>query len=402
MAANPTMTSRRDFCRTTVTGLAAALVAPRGGFAAEASRTTQPAPQGYFTLARWKGRWLFQDPQGRPFVSAALNHIDSAPLRYPENGDLWRRQFGNSMERWLKESVRLNLIQWGFNSVGWVQEVVNRSRTNHRHSANFSFEEYQWLGMPYCHMLPFADFHQWEVETRHPDLLSQDFADWCDYVARTHCARLADDPKLIGYFYIDCPTWIHVRPFNVWKGPLFDPEKLKTEAGKQELFKLATRYYQVTHDAIRRYDRHHLILGDRYEASAPIAIEVIEAAKPFVDVFSFQDFRNPVGNLAEWHRKTGRPVLWADGAFGTNVPETSGRYSNNEYLTNDGAWYAGQWKALRENPGFVGTHLCGAYLRNRVRKRGLLDEQGNPDVENLALIRNANDEAMKWAAAFAD
>ncbi len=149
MAANPTMTSRRDFCRTTVTGLAAALVAPRGGFAAEASRTTQPAPQGYFTLARWKGRWLFQDPQGRPFVSAALNHIDSAPLRYPENGDLWRRQFGNSMERWLKESVRLNLIQWGFNSVGWVQEVVNRSRTNHRHSANFSFEEYQWLGMPY-------------------------------------------------------------------------------------------------------------------------------------------------------------------------------------------------------------------------------------------------------------
>ena len=65
---------------------------------------------------------------------------------------------------------------------------------------------------------------------------------------------------------------------------------VKTDAGRAELTKLSTRYYEVTHGAIRRYDKHHLILGDRYEANAPLPDEVLAAAKPFVDVFSFQHF----------------------------------------------------------------------------------------------------------------
>ena len=79
---------------------------------------------------------------------------------------------------------------------------------------------------------------------------------------------MADDPKLIGYFYVDCPTWIHVRPANAWKGPLFDPERLASDGGgcRRAHATWPGRYYRVTHDAIRRYDPHHLILGDRYEA----------------------------------------------------------------------------------------------------------------------------------------
>ena len=97
------------------------------------------------------------------------------------------------------------------------QEVVTRGLRNHRHSRAFTYEEYQWLGLPYCHMLPFADFHQWEAETIYPDFASPEFAQWCDYVAREYCARMKDDPKLIGYFYVDCPTWIHTRPPSAWR-----------------------------------------------------------------------------------------------------------------------------------------------------------------------------------------
>jgi len=105
-----------------------------------------------------------------------------------------------------------------------------------------------------------------EVETRLPDFFSKDFEEWCDYVARDSCQRMADDPKLIGYFYVDCPVWIHPG-LAKWRGPLFDAKKLESQAGRDELRALATRYYQVTHAAIRRYDRNHLILGDRYEAA---------------------------------------------------------------------------------------------------------------------------------------
>jgi hypothetical protein len=230
---------------------------------------------GFFKIRRFGKRWLLATPDGEPFFSIGLNHIDPATLRYAENIAIWRGKYGGSMKRWLTEAVRPDLQSWGFNSIGWVQEVVTRTPTNHRHSRNFTYAEYQWLDMPYCHMLPFADFHQWETETRHPDLWSSDFEQWCDYVARAHCAQFVDDPKLIGYFYIDCPTWVHTRLDGRWKGPLFDPAKLASETGKRELFELASRYYQVTHDAIRRYDKNHLIFGDRYEGRAALPEEVV-------------------------------------------------------------------------------------------------------------------------------
>lgn len=389
---------RRDFV--TRCGAAAVWTAAGPALAAAPAGTTQPKPDGFFTLGRRKDRHFLIDPSGNPFFSLALNHIDASPLRYPESGRLWAERYGNSQGRWLKESVAPNLRRWGFNSVGWVQEVVTRGPTNHRHSRNFIFEEYQWLDMPYCHMLPFADFHQWEAETRLPDLASREFEDWCDYVARAECARFAGDPKLIGYFYIDCPTWVHTRPENAWRGPLFDPARLDTQAGRDDLFRLATRYYRVTHDAVRRYDPHHLILGDRYEANAPLPMEVVRAAQPYVDVLSFQDFRDPVAHLAEWHRATGRPVLWADGARQTTVKDDSGRYAGGAYGRHDGGWYGQVLAGFRENPGCLGAHLCGAYLRNRCRKRGLLDEQERPDEETVALIARANRETAAWAATF--
>jgi hypothetical protein len=345
----------------------------------------------FFTVSRRSGRWWFVTPEGTPFFSIGLNHIDPSPLRFTTNGDLWKGKYGNSMERWLKESVAADLRAWGFNSVGWAQEVVTRGVTNHRHSRAFTFEEYQWLGLPYCHQLPFADFHQWDAEVRHADFSKPEWTEWCDYVAREHCARMKDDPKFIGYFYIDCPTWIHTRPENEWKGPLFDPEKRKTDAGRRELHALATAWYRTTHDAIRRYDKRHLILGDRYEAARPIAEEVIEAAKPFVDVLSFQHFATPdkvAANLAHWHEKTGKPVLLADHAAVTRHADGS--------QTHDGAGYAKMIETLRQIPGCVGYHLCGAYLRNETRKRSLRDAAEKPDTAAIEAITAANRATAEW------
>ena len=260
------------------------------------TKTTQSEPQGFFTLGRRKDHWWFITPNGKPFFSLGVNHIDPATMRYPENIHLWREKYDGSTLKWIKESVAPNLKSWGFNSVGWVQEVTVRQW---RHSRAFTYEEYQALDMPYCHLLPFTESHQWEQHTRHYDFRSAEWAEWCDYVARSHCAEFRDDPNLIGYFYSDCPCWIHSRPVNAWRGPMFDPELLKTESGRKELTELAHRYYKTTHDAIRRHDPHHLILGDRYEANAPIAMEVIEAALPYiVGSFLFVEQAVPTGTVA--------------------------------------------------------------------------------------------------------
>ncbi|MEM7370116.1 MAG: agarase [Bacteroidota bacterium] len=341
----------------------------------------------YFRLEKRKGHWWFITPAGTPFFSIGLNHIDPATLRYPENIHIWREKYQGSNLTWIKKSVAPNLKKWGFNSVGWVQEVTVRQWA---HSRSFTFEEYQALDMPYCHMLPFTQMHQWEQHTRNMDFFSKEWEEWCEYVARSNCAELSEDPNLIGYFYSDCPTWIHNRPHNEWRNPVFDPEQLKTETGRQELSRMAKQYYKTTHDAIRRYDPHHLILGDRYEANAPIAMEVIDAALPYVDVLSFQDFRDPVNQLADWHKKTGKPVLLADAA------RMKWQTKAGEFTHNNGEWYAETLAQLHQSPGCVGFHLCGAYQRNKARRYGLLDEQEREDEKNVPLIQAANEKVHQW------
>ena len=355
--------------------------------ASAARRTTQASPAGFFTLDRRNERWWLVTPEGKPFFSLGLNHIDPASLRYPENIHIWREKYGGSTIRWIEESVAPNLKRWGFNTVGWVQEVTVRKW---RHSRPFTNDEYRALGLPFCHLLPFMESHQWEQHTRHFDFRSREWEEWAEYVARSHCAELSEDRNLIGYFYSDCPTWTHERPENAWRGPIFDPELLDSPAGRQELAELALRYYRTTHDAIRRYDPHHLILGDRYEANAPLATEVVEAALEYVDVLSFQDFRSPGQHLSQWHSKTGKPVLLADAA-GIERPVPSAGF-----VPNNGRWYADVLAELRRNPGCVGFHLCGAYQRNKARRRGLLDELERPDEAQLALIAEANRQTSRW------
>ncbi|MHC4436380.1 MAG: agarase, partial [Planctomycetota bacterium] len=313
-----------------------------------------------------------------------------------ENGHIWRNRYDNSVEKWLSK-VRSDLLEWGFNTVGWVQEVVTRNDLNHRHSRNFTFEEYQWLNMPYCHMLPFVDFHQWESETKNPDINSRGFEEWCDYVARAHCGRFTEDPKLIGYFYSDCPTWVHIRKANAWKGPLFDPAKLDSEAGRKELMQLAGRYYKVTHDAIRRYDKNHLILGDRYEAMAPLPDEVVRAAMPYVDVLSFQCFGGAKiidEKLSYWAKFSNRPILLADSSVRTKSSSSTGLHKP---LRQDPQGYADIMHVLQQIPECVGFHLCGAYLCNRVRRYGLRDEQDRIDAEAVKGITKINKETTRWA-----
>lgn len=350
---------------------------------------------GFFSVGQRRGHWFFLDPEGNPFFSLGMNHIDSATLRYRENGRIWREKYGNDQHRWLKESVGPDLRRWGFNTVGWVQEVVIRGRTIHRHSRNFTRDEYQSLGLPYCHMLPFAEIHQWDVETSYPDVFGNDFEDWCDCVAREHCATFADDPDLIGYFYSDCPQWVHATKPEL-KGPWFDPEKLKSTSGRRELTSMAGQYYRVTREAVRRYDPHHLILGDRYEAMAPLPKEVLAAALPHVDVLSFQFFADidaTASAFTSWHDWTGKPVLLADAC----VPNREEGFEKAKDI------YPDMLGRLRELPSCVGWHYCGAYLRNRVRQAGFRDElESIVNPAFLKTVSDANQETQRWVADYAD
>jgi hypothetical protein len=137
----------------------------------------------------------------------------------------------------------------------------------------------------------------------------------------------------------------------------------------------------VTGEAIRRYDPDHLILGDRYEARAPLPDEVLESALPWIDVLSFQHFAPPeqvVDGFRRRHQQTGKPVLLADAC-------APGR---------DAAKYGELLAALASEPYCVGWHVCGAYLRNRCRGHGFKSETDEPVEPLVAAAKAANEEWM--------
>lgn len=353
------------------------------------NKITPLCDSGFFRVAEVQGRHWFTTPTREPFFSIGLNHIDSTTLRYQDNLPLWKNKYGGDACRWIREAVVPDLTQWGFNTIGWTQEVVIRTPEICRHSASWTATELRAADMPYCHLLPFAEVHHWDVETRYPNVMSEAFAQWCDYVARRDCADMADDPNLIGYFYSDCPNWVHPSANPELKGAWFDPDCLRSEAGRREFSAAVERYYQVTRDAIRRYDPNHLLLGDRLEGRAPLPDEVVRIAARYVDVLSFQYFASVpqmLPDLARWHEMSGKPILLADAA----VP---GRRELS--FEEQGQVYGEMMEALFAAPFVIGWHYCGAYLENHVRGAGLRDRHEQPRNGLTDAMARANHSVRK-------
>ncbi len=340
---------------------------------------------GFFRVEEVEGRWWFITPDGHGFLSLGVNHIDSSCLKYPDNVHVWKEKYGDERS-FCERGVHQDLEDWGFNTVGWSQEVHVAKRT---HTFPWRHDQYRWVGMPYCHAIPFTEMEMWNKYPRFPDVFSREFEHWCDFQARHCCADMANDPMLIGYFYSDIPSWSTSRYRNDkgWSG-MFD---LESASGRAEFHKMATRYYQVTHDAVRKYDTNHLILGDRYDGQAPLPEVVLEVMIPTVDVLSIQHFP-PLDDfipLSEaWHRLTNKPVVNADvafhvRAFGRENPHgiKTQRERGENYVRWAGECFAQSF--------MIGWHWCG-YIENRCREAGLKDRFDEPQTDAVDLIRDFN------------
>ena len=77
--------------------------------------------------------------------------------------------------------------------------------------------------------------------------------------------------------------------------------------------------------------------------------------------------------------------------------------SNEFFKPNNSDWYAKTLSGLFENPGCIGFHLCGAYQRNKARRRGLLDEMEKADAHHVERMSAANEQiTLKMAETFKD
>jgi hypothetical protein len=165
------------------------------------------------------------------------------------------------------------LRSWGFNTVG-------------------PYSDNSTLGtqMPYTVQLSMASGDDW---------FAPSFVTNAQQVAATQVAPLANDPNLIGYFTdselawgppeLDgtaLDTYLTLPPGS--PGLAVAQQYVGNPAGF--ITALATRYFSVTSAALKEYDPHHLNLGIKAEGNE-IQPELLEAARPYVDVFSLEAYQ---------------------------------------------------------------------------------------------------------------
>lgn len=334
-----------------------------------------------FSAAQAEGRWWLHRPDGTRFFSLALNHAEETDLKHAGNREIWTERYGDR-ETW-RSAVTRDLRSLGFNTLGWTQQWVAgdfdidaewRDVVDLKHSSGWSPDELASAGMPYIQTLPFARMEHWNGNPEFPDVFSRDFAEYCEYIAAALCDGRADDPDLIGYFYVDIPAWLRHstgRTFPQLVG-------LAGAARDRQLADIAHKYYEVTTAAVRRHDSAHLILGDRYNGNLEIPEVVLRAAAEHIDVLSVQyfpgaeeaDWRRMRDDLAHWHAITGKPIIIADAGSSAPTHLRSDRWDGLASQEARGAHYAGALGAIADEPWLVGWHWCG-YLENPARAWGV-------------------------------
>ncbi len=259
----------------------------------------------------------------------------------PENPSYAAWQHYVNPGQWTGATVG-RLRSWGFTTAGgWSDFGTLRG----------SREQKLWF-TPVLHMGSTSGLPWW-------DMWDEKNVARMEEVAREHIMPVRDDPRLLGYYSDNEMGWWNAA---LWKSTLEqgaksgqrqrliellletysrDWQKLTTDFETQDcsswdelrekgmlylrpggggirvmrrfLAMLAERYYQLSHDIIRKYDQRALILGDRYQSF--YYPEVASACGRYVDIAStnlnapWNDGSFPRFQMETLHELTGKPIL---------------------------------------------------------------------------------------------
>jgi len=365
-----------------------------GGFLLLQGRKT-----GFFHVEIIDGKHWLVDPEGTLFISKGVNHVsywsDYAPsLGHNPYNRVVSTMYG-SAEDWASETVN-RLRSWGFNTIGaWSSEETFTKR------------------MPYTVILNIATEAgaDW-VSGNVTDYFSERFERVADEVAQKICAPKRTDKHLVGYFtdnelrwtadwrsqreifddYLLLPEeaegkkalvaflkekYITISVLNqAWNASFSSFEDILSiqEAPENEvvgsdklgfLEVVSKRYFKVCHDAIKRHDPNHLILGCRYAFKPPD--EALKGCIGYVDVLSMSCYTNPYSedlgsrllNLEAIHNVTGLPIIASEFSFkamDSGLPNTKGAGVAVKTQSERAKYHEEFVRAMLLEPFVVGYH----------------------------------------------
>ncbi len=416
------------------------------------------------------GIWTLVNAEGESFIPLGMNHVGPMSRFAPYNKDFWVERIGggifkgNSVD-WQSEGAKtwLEIIaedhkDYGFNTLAF----------HHPHA--MPTEYCNELGLYYFGKLRMSNVHakrvkRWSPDKRFPDVFDSEWIQKLDAFVESYTSKHVDSKFLLGYSYDDLPAYTiyniekPIRGFEhhpwimdilskpgktkgkkVWIEVLKGQYNSAKEAGKmygvkinawdefyavqeygmpkeekagfadQALMnaKIVEAYLKAHHDAIRKHDPHHLILGDKIQNARPQPDWVWEIVKKYVDVILIQDydFFTPAHEkkLRHIHELTGKPIINGDHAYGALRPcMHTVKGIEVETMEDKGKQYAVYLRGIMNLPFMLGWQACG-YLETcsgtsdatGKSQTGYFDPYGQPILEALVHAKAANEMALDW------
>ena len=411
--------------------------------------------KSFFSVKQINNKWHIIDPDGKIFHMRGMLHFGDG-THMPWNLE---EKYG-SVENWRK-SVKQQHIDMGFTflppSIGpsaiepatlgdkpkTLQNLITRT-------PEWPAEHYAELNYPFTAFLEVPK--QYMAGNDLPDVWGDEFINTVDKRCREFVAPLKNNRNLIGYHFTQNPPWnmnaqsadlwikqcvkpgtagmkewiklmkqiycnierwrqTYGTPIKTWddienmtdalRGYVFGNQLRKDK--EAFLMRICEQWYKVYHDAIRKYDPNHLILGDRntlhlQDAPRPWALFVMSK---YIDVLSVNVMGKPsivYGVLEEATRNWNGPIFLSDTGAGIYNSEPPKSTFQAKDLAEFEEVYSGLVQMSIEHPQIVGFGWCGYYETPHPGGRaGLIDvATDEPLPELLPVITKWNSKMSEY------
>ncbi|MGD9855803.1 MAG: hypothetical protein AB7U20_12735 [Planctomycetaceae bacterium] len=428
------------------------------------------AATGFFRVER-DDRWWLVTPEGNAFLSFGINHLHPHLWAQPFNATAWRQRLGVSDLRGpeFRSALRTWFMhergEFGFNTLG-VHTALPAMNTPE------PFMPYMlpihFVDIPHWREdvadTDFVDVFSAEF-VQHCDRLAQELAapakddPFLLGYTMTDCPLLTEEdcrerPDVIGgaaraarigwprrlrnfgpdssgkQAYVATVRALYrddIADFNATYGTAFDSfdalaaardwrphtdlsNGSETRDNVEFLKRVVAQYYQSARDAIRRYDRNHLFMGDKLNANTDTVDTVLPVTSRFTDVVLYQmyaryDVQQP--GLDRWSKIADQPFLNGDSSFTVTtdtMPRPYGPVADDQQQRAD--WTREFFESAFARPDFVGWHYCGLIdspnlIASKIARQhsGLLNVNGEPYPEVRDVLKACADEMYAIATS---
>ena len=294
-------------------------------------------PTGFFQVKQdVDGSWLAYDPLGRGFLALGMGSVryNGQPCERLQNKLLYKINNDKkykSPKEW-EENTRKRLISWGFNT--FYGDTSLRLK-------GLSRQHFLSVGTAMAALGDEFDITPYERKpcSAFPNVYHPDFKTWCEWRIADICGDDINNPWVFGYFTDNELAWwgrgasdtglfdaamkkpanhhakIAIRDLllkhadgkleavnKTWglnldkADELLELKALPSATKEQQTIKLAflrqtaERYFKTIHDAFRKIDPNHLLLGCRFAGIVRNHPVVLEEAGKYSDVVTWNSY----------------------------------------------------------------------------------------------------------------